>query len=65
MVLHPLPIVSRFSFAQSQTCLTLTRFIEKYISIYKIKQIYYQNICHGVSNESSMVLLMDKFDLET
>ena len=53
-------IVSHFNFVQKQICLTLAKFIykKKITSIYNIKQILYQNICHGVSNESSLMLYM-------
>jgi hypothetical protein len=43
-----------FDFILSQTYLNLTKFIEKYISIYYIKWIHYQNMFHDVSNEYSL-----------
>ncbi len=37
-------VIRRFNFGQSQTALSLTRFVEKSNNIFNPRQIYYENI---------------------
>jgi ethylene receptor len=37
LILFPFQVIGYFSFALSQTCLTLTKFLEKYVNFYKFK----------------------------
>jgi hypothetical protein len=43
-VLHPFQVIRRFDFGQSQTALSLTKFVEKSSNIFNPRQIYYENI---------------------
>jgi hypothetical protein len=42
-------MIVHFSFVLNQTSLILTKFIEKYVNIYKIKLVFFLKILHNVS----------------
>jgi hypothetical protein len=42
-------MIVHFSFVLNQTSLILTKFIEKYVNIYKIKLVFFFQILHNVS----------------
>ena len=43
-LLPPFQVIRRFDFGQSQTALSLTKFVEKNSNIFNPIQIYYENI---------------------
>lgn len=52
----PFQIIVHFSIVLSQASLTLIKFLEKYINIYKFKQMHNQGIFHGKCNETNLIL---------
>jgi hypothetical protein len=50
-------IISYFRFSPKSNLSDFDQVYKKYISIYDIIQIHYQNIFHRISNESTFVML--------
>ena len=50
-----LETMHRFSFVPSKTSLILTKFLEKYISIYKFNQMHCQDKFHEEFNENNLL----------
>ncbi len=56
MLLPPFQVLGRFNFDQSQTVLSLIKFIEKSSNIFNPRQIYYENIFNCWFDNTYLVL---------